>query len=148
MPMTALALQQYCGSTALSDTRQDAPSVVQLCVPQACCPRGTFSFSSATAPLLSGTCAHARSRALRYEKLGAVNLAAAAKGRGRTKMYRVDQPARLRNGFELDSELVGRLEPGDVLRVLEERQNVNGPPNGTALCCRHTADSGEFWHQG
>ena len=50
MPMTALALQQYCGSTALSDTRQDAPSVVQLCVPQACCrPRGTFSFSSATA---------------------------------------------------------------------------------------------------
>lgn len=84
----------------------------------------------------------------RYEKLGAVNLAAAAKGRGRTKMYRVDQPARLRNGFELDSELVGRLEPGDVLRVLEERQNVNGPPNGTALCCRHTADSGEFWHQG
>eukprot|EP01045_Picozoa_sp_COSAG04_P023454 COSAG04_NODE_2788_length_3575_cov_1.578826_1_plen_114_part_00 len=113
MPMTALALQQYCGSTALSDTRQDAPSVVQL-----------------------------------YEKLGAVNLAAAAKGRGRTKMYRVDQPARLRNGFELDSELVGRLEPGDVLRVLEERQNVNGPPNGTALCCRHTADSGEFWHQG
>ena len=69
----------------------------------------------------------------RYEKLGAVNLAAAAKGRGRTKMYRVDQPARLRNGFELDSELVGRLEPGDVLRVLEERQNVNGPPNGTVL---------------
>ena len=49
MPMTALALQQYCGSTALSDTRQDAPSVVQLCVPQACRPRGTFSFSSATA---------------------------------------------------------------------------------------------------
>ena len=137
MPMTALALQQYCGSTALSDTRQDAPSVVQLCVPQACCPRGTFSFSSATA-----------ASARRYEKLGAVNLAAAAKGRGRTKMYRVDQPARLRNGFELDSELVGRLEPGDVLRVLEERQNVNGPPNGTALCCRHTADSGEFWHQG
>ena len=32
MPMTALALQQFCGSTALSNTRQDAPSVVQLCV--------------------------------------------------------------------------------------------------------------------
>ena len=84
----------------------------------------------------------------RYEKLGAVNLAAAAKGRGRTKMYRVDQPARLRNGFELDSELVGRLEPGDVLRVLEERQNVNGPSNGTAPVRRHTADSGEFGRQG
>ena len=84
----------------------------------------------------------------RYEKLGAVNLAAAAKGKGRTKMYRVDQPARLRNGFELDSELVGRLEPGDVLRVLEERQNVNGPSNGTAPVWRHTADSGEFGRQG
>ena len=32
MPMTALALQQFCGSTALSNTRQDAPSVVQLYV--------------------------------------------------------------------------------------------------------------------
>ena len=62
----------------------------------------------------------------RYEKLGAVNLSAAAKGRGRTKMYRVLQTARLRNGFELDSELIGTLEPGDVLRVLEERQNENG----------------------
>ena len=72
-----------------------------------------------------------------YEKLGAVNLAAAARGRGRTKMYRVDQPARLRNGFELDSELVGRLEPGDVLRVLEERQNVNGPPNGGTVLSPH-----------
>ena len=56
MPMTALALQQYCGSTALSDTRQDAPSVVQLCVPQACCPRGTFSFSSATAASAASSC--------------------------------------------------------------------------------------------
>lgn len=63
---------------------------------------------------------------IRYEKLGAVNLSAAAKGRGRTKMYRVVQTARLRTGFELDSELIGSLEPGDVLRVLEERQNENG----------------------
>lgn len=55
-----------------------------------------------------------------------MNLAAAAKGRGRTKMYRVLHTARLRNGFELDSELIGSLEPGDVLRVLEERQNENG----------------------
>jgi len=82
MPMTALALQQYCGSTALSDTRQDAPSVVQLCVPQACCPRGTFSFSSATAPFsylrtsylvprTSGTRSWARSTSRRRRK-GAV----------------------------------------------------------------------------
>lgn len=55
-----------------------------------------------------------------------MNLSAAAKGRGRTKMYRVLHTARLRNGFELDSELIGTLEPGDVLRVLEERQNENG----------------------
>ena len=55
-----------------------------------------------------------------------MNLSAAAKGRGRTKMYRALQKARLRNGFELDSELIGTLEPGDVLRVLEERQNENG----------------------
>ena len=70
MPMTALALQQYCGSTALSDTRQDAPSVVQLCVPQACCPRGTFSFSSATAAS-AGTRSWARSTSRRRRK-GAV----------------------------------------------------------------------------
>ena len=37
MPMTALALQQFCGSTALSNTRQDAPSVVQLCVMATSC---------------------------------------------------------------------------------------------------------------
>lgn len=59
MPMTALALQQFCGSTALSDTRQDAPSVVQLYVdpsqsvstlsssacgsPNDCCGTGTKS---------------------------------------------------------------------------------------------------------
>jgi hypothetical protein len=40
--------------------------------------------------------------------------------------YRVAGEARLREGFELDSDVIGRLEAGEVIRVLELRQNENG----------------------
>jgi 3-hydroxyisobutyrate dehydrogenase len=91
MPMTALALQQFLGGSALSETRRGAPAVVKL-----------------------------------YEKLGAINLVAAAKGKGRAKRYKVISPARLREGFEIDSEEIGMLQSGQLITVLEERVNEVG----------------------
>ena len=69
-----------------------------------------------------------------------VNLAQAARGRGNVRQYRVQLPARLREGFELDSDVVGMLDPGGDE---EERPPAPTLPTGHRSCllaCSHTTE--------